>query len=171
MARASIRGTVQILWFENGSVSTMPASSDAMTVAEAAAGVNVRGVANAEDAESLSGFDATGSTIGTGGLSTLTDTQIPGPTTLGDASMTYFRDDSSEPIFGLYDVDATATAGNDGAIGIYPFPSATPPGLGDVYTFFRVQVLSKNSDYSGDAPRFTTGFAQLSDPVDGAVVA
>jgi hypothetical protein len=170
MSRAAIRGTIQMLWFEGGTTSTIPAAPAAMTLAEAGAGVNIRGTAGGEDAESLSGFDATGSTVATGGLSSLTDIQIGGPTTLGDAEIVYFRDDTTEPIFELYDIDPTATAGNQGGIAIFPFPSATPPAVGDVYTYYSVQVLAKNSDYSGDAPRFRVSFSQRTDPVDGAVV-
>lgn len=170
MARQAIRGTVQILWFEGGAVDTLPSDPAAITVAEAAAGVNVRGVVGGEDAESLSGFDASGSTIATSGLSSLIDTQIAGPTTLGDAEVVYFRDDTTEPIFNLFDIDPAASAGNDGGIAIYPFPSATPPAAGDVYTYYDVQCLSKNMDYSGDAPRFRVGFSQQNAPVDGAVV-
>ena len=171
MARQAIRGTVQILWFEGGTTNTIPVSTGAMTVAEAAAGVNVRGVAGGEDAESISGFDASGSTVATAGLSSLTDIQIAGPTTLGDAEIVYFRDDTTEPIFDLMTTSTVATAGNDGGVAIYPFPSATPPALGDVYTYYDLQVLAKNMDYSGDAPRFRVGFAQQSNPIDGAVVA
>ena len=134
-----------------------------------ASAVNVRGTAGGEDAESLTGFDASGSTIATGGLSTLVDTQIGGSTTLGDAEIVYFRDDASEPIFNHYDTDPVAASGNSGYIYIFPFPSADPPVTGDIFTVFTVTTTAKNSDYSGDAPRFRAAFSQGSPPVDGTV--
>ena len=169
MARVPIRGTIQIWWIEQD--YSFAGSSIAPTVADMAAATQLRGTAGGEDAESLSGFDASGSTTATGGLSTLVDTQIGGPTTLGDAEIVYFRDNTSEPIFDFLDEDPVAATGNSGYIYIMPFPSADPPAATDKFTLFTMTTTAKNSDYSGDAPRFRASWAQSTPPIDGAVVA
>lgn len=156
MARQAVRGNIEILW-----LSSAPADPTAPTQAEISAGVNYRGTTGGEDAESINGFDAQDSTQATQGLSSLTDTQIGGATTLGSPDILYYLDNASNPIY-----DAV-TKGDQGWILVCPYGS----DAGAITSLHEVEVTGKNFDLSDITPKWRLGLAQKTEPVTGNATA
>ena len=157
MARHTIRGNIRLYWF-----STEPADPAAITAAELAAATDILGVTGGEAAYEMEGFGVTPSTIPAPDLVTNITGTIPGDVALGDASIGYYEDTSTNPIQDLL---------TDGLTG---FLLACPRGAatGDPTEFSAATVSSNNRDFSSGntAATYAVSFSR-GVPVKGTLVA
>ena len=134
MARLTIRGNASVRYY------TSITNLDALSVGSDGAGTDYNGVAEGEALVSMEGWESSASTINVPDVLSLETGNIPGETTFGTASLTYYTDDTTNAIW-----DAELE-GDAGLMVICPAP-ATPGGAiaqDDVYTVFSVEVISRS---------------------------
>lgn len=150
-----------MLWFASGSE---PASPGAITQAEVGTATDLRGVSGSEAVRDFDGWDPTESVIPTPDILSLDTSNIPGETTYGTASITYYFDDvaGNNPIFDLL------SQGTKGMVVLGHAGSA----VDDRSEAFAVEVQSRRPDYNvaNEASTFTVTFA-IAQPTAGAFVA
>ena len=133
MARFTIRGNTAVRYH-----ATAPASLTAISVGSDLDD-DYRGVAEAEALVSMEGWESSASTINVPDILSLTTGNIPGETTFGTATLTYYTDDTTNAIW------AAQTEGTTGYISIWPgVANPTTPGSGEDYTIFSVEVISRS---------------------------
>lgn len=156
MSLQAIRGTTKLYRFDSA-----PASPTAITAAEVGAAVDYTGVSGGEAAQTLAGLDAQVQNIRVPNLVSLIDTQVGGPTNLGDPSITYTWDDTTNAIFD------DVTVGDLFKLVVFDYGT----GVGNDYTYYDVEATGRNRDYSGDVPRWILSLAQKASPQFGTQVA
>jgi hypothetical protein len=128
MSRFTIRGNVAVEF-----LASAPVDLAELTASEVTAATDLTGVVAGEALAEMDGWASSPSTINVPDVKSLTTGNIPGETTFGTATLTYYTDSATNAIW-----DAQ-TEGLTGFVAIFPSGS----GAGKAYTIFGVQVISR----------------------------
>ena len=158
MARFMRKGTTEIYF-----VPTI-ADPAAPTVAEMGAGTQLD-----DEIAEINGFNFTNNPIDTPDMGSTFVSKIPGEDTVDSSNMSFYEDDTSNPI------DTALAKGTVGYIVIFPAGIATPgtPGTGDVGETWPVIVASNSKTYSAgnEAAQYQVVYTNTAGPTDCTVAA
>lgn len=133
------------------------------TVAEITAGTRL----DAQLAE-VNGFNFENNPIQTPDMSTPFVSNIPGEDAAEDSSLTFYEDDTSNPI------SAALAKGTTGYVVIFPRGIAgASPAIADECDVWPIQVSSNSKQYTADneAAKYMVKFANTAEPADELTIA
>ena len=163
MARQTFRGQLALRFLDAAPANLAAPTQAELTVAAGIADILGVSGADGEGLMSMDGWEISPSSIDVPDAASLNTASIPGEVTLGDASLTYYMDDTTQTIQDLF----TADFGLPRWLGILPFGL----GIGNYSTIVGVRVQKHSPDYQvgNSAATFTTSFSKSSQ-TEGAQV-